>query len=124
MPTINLRPIQTINLRPIQTGDACYLTDHHNRPGECIVTLTMTDACLSSSTALVMLCDAIDNEPRIPVTRCNVPSMRGAADCAVWCINEWRAAQGDMPAAADRDNEGGDEADRYLDCHILATWEV
>jgi hypothetical protein len=114
----------TINLRPIQTGDACYLTDHHNRPGECIITVTMHDSCRSSSTALVTLCDAIDNEPRIPVTRCSVPSMRGAAEAAKWCATEWRLAQADMPAERDRDNEGGDEAERYLECHILATWEV
>jgi hypothetical protein len=118
----------TINLRPIQTGDACYLTDHHNRPGECIITVTMCDAVPDYAGVLAELHHIMTFS-----TACGLPapaSPRRAAspadlrEVAQWCEAQWQFAQADMPAAADRDDEGGDESERYLDCHILATWEV
>lgn len=109
----------TINLRPIQTGDACYLTDHHNRDGECIVTVTMHDGCTSLDHAQEELFaaaqDAGCGENFDPADLARV---------VLWCANQWILAQADMPAETDRDSEGGDQSERYLECHILATWEV
>jgi hypothetical protein len=118
----------TINLRPIQTGDACYLTDHHNRPGECIITVTMSDAVPDYVGALAELHHMLTFSttlglpaPASPHRCANPADLREVVN---WCDHEWQLAQADMPAAADRDSAGGDESERYLNCHILATWEV
>ena len=108
----------TIHLKPIQTGDACYLQDHHNRDGECLVTVTMTDGCSTAEHAQEALFDAAE--------AAGLSVNFDPADLArvvAWCAEQWRLAQADMPAETDRDTEG-DESERYLECHILATWEV
>lgn len=108
-----------INLRPIQTGDSCYLTDHHNRPGECIITVMMTDGCTSDGDAA----DALVCEGRT-LGVADTAAEYDASDLASvarWCAEQWRIAEADMPAATDRDTQGDDDA-RYLECHILATW--
>lgn len=107
---------KTINLRPIQTGDASYLTDHHNRDGECIITVTMTDGCSTAEHAQEAMFDA----PGLPSVNFDPADL---AHAARWCVAEWQAAQLDMPAQQDRDTDG-DDSERYLECHILATWEV
>lgn len=109
----------TISLRPIQTGDACYLLDHHNRDGECIITVTMSDDCSSWADAKWMLCN--DDSCTAPGTMDY--DAEDLASVAKWCAAQWQAAQADMPPQTDRDTDGDDDA-RYLDCHILATWEV
>lgn len=110
----------TINLRPIQTGDACYLLDHHNRPGECIITVAMSDGCSTSDAAKEELAYQLYDT----IGDVRFADVQEYSHVAAWCAREWQLAKDDMPAAADRDNEGGDEADRYLECHILATWEA
>lgn len=113
-----------INLRPIQTGDACYLTDHHNRPGECIITVTMCDGCSTAEHAKEAVYDVADFEVLGSVPSDSMLDDDSLLDVANWCAAQWQLAQVDMPAERDRDNEGGDETERYLECHILATWEV
>lgn len=116
----------TIHLRPIQTGDACYLQDHHNRDGECIITVTMTDSCSTVAQARAALNDLLamgvltGRLPRLAVLN---PPMDDIANVVRWCAEQWQLAQADMPAETDRDTEG-DDSERYLECHILATWEV
>jgi hypothetical protein len=109
-----------VNLRPIQTGDACYLTDHHNRDGEAIITVVMHDGITTLDHAQEALFDAAETA--------GISVNFDPADLArvvLWCGNQWVLAQVDMPRAADRDNEAeGDESERYLECHILATWEA
>jgi len=107
-----------ISLKPIQTGDACYLQDHHNRPGECIITVTMTDGCNTPSLARQAILDALDESDRVPESRVDAAVVDALA---LWSTQMWLNAQGDLPPATDRDTCGEDE-DRYLDCHILATW--
>lgn len=111
---------RTIYLKPIATGDACYLQDHHNRDGECLLTVTMMDG--HSSVAHV-----IDSLPYTLGDACCLQDFDiDAADLASvtkWCAEQWQLAQADMPAVEDRDTDG-DDSGRYLDCHILATWEV
>lgn len=110
-----------INLRPIQTGDACYLTDHHSRDGECIITITMMDGTDTWLQAEKAICEAILGEDRIPAgAECSRPDLDSVAQ---WCADQWQLAQADMPPQVDRDTDG-DDSERYLDCHILATWEV
>lgn len=108
-----------ISLRPIQTGDACYLQDHHNRDGECIITVTMHDGCSTVAAAQAAIWDAA-----------NAADVGGAGylhldtgAVAEWCAAQWQLVQACRPAATDRDTDGQDE-DRYLECHILASWEV
>ena len=109
-----------INLRPIQTGDACYLQDHHNREGECIITVVMNDACYSMDHAVQAIAEEanIGRAPRHLFF--NNDDMYAAVK---WCAEQWQLAQADLPPETDRDTEGQDE-ERYLECHILATWEV
>lgn len=110
-----------INLRPIQTGDACYLTDHHNREGECIITVTMHDGCTSADDAqMAIISELADRE----VTANKPVCWRDLFSVMRWCAAAWVLAQADMPAETDRDTVGGDQSERYLECHILATWEV
>ena len=106
-----------INLRPIQTGDACYLQNHHNREGECIITVVMNDACYSAEHALFNFADQLTGMGFDP------SADAGGWDVAKWCAEQWQLAQADMPAETDRDTRGRDE-ERYLECHILATWKV
>ena len=112
----------TIHLKPIQTGDACYLQDHHNRDGECLITVTMMDGCSTQYLACKAVRAALRDSSRVPYGK--MPMEIGAiARVAAWCAEQWRLAQVDMPAETDRDTEG-DDSERYLECHILATWEV
>jgi hypothetical protein len=110
----------TISLRPIQTGDACYLTDHHNRDGECIITVVMHDGCNTAYGAYCAMSEEISGIGPRPRT------IHGGdlVDVANWCLDQWLLAQADMPAETDRDTVGGDQSERYLECHILASWEV
>ena len=112
----------TIHLKPIQTGDACYLQDHHNRDGECLVTVTMTDGCGTQQAAEEQILSGMHADDRIPYGERKV-DMGDLASVAAWCAEQWQLAQADMPAETDRDTEG-DDSERYLECHILATWEV
>jgi hypothetical protein len=112
---------RTIHLKPVQTGDACYLQDHHNRDGECIITVTMTDGAATKQAAEEqILAELMDS--RAPYGERGA-DMAELASVAAWCAAQWQAAQADMPAEVDRDTEG-DDSERYLECHILATWEV
>ena len=109
----------TIHLKPIQTGDACYLQDHHSREGECIITVTMTDGCSTADHAQMAIISELAERPcgDIPV------DWRDLFSVMRWCAEQWQLARADMPAETDRDT-GGDDSERYLECHILATWEV
>lgn len=109
---------KTINLRPIQTGDASYLTDHHNRDGECIITVTMSDSCSTAEHAQEALFDGADE--RLPSVNFDPADL---ARVARWCATWWQDAQDDMSAQQDRDTDG-DDSERYLECHMLATWEA
>ena len=114
---------QTINLRPLQTGDACYLTDHHNREGECITTVMMHDGAPTAQAAEEAILCALLDEERVPYGEHGV-EIADVVACGKWCAAEWVLAQADMPEETDRDTTGGDQSERYLECHILATWEV
>lgn len=109
-----------INLRPIQTGDACYLQDHHNREGECVITVVMNGACYSADYAQMAIISELADRAEIASTPV---CWRDLFSVMRWCAEQWQLAQADMPPETDRDTEGQDE-DRYLECHILATWEA
>ena len=104
-----------INLKPIQTGDACYLLDHHNRDGEALLTVTMYDGCSTMDHAQEVLFEAAHQHGRVPSENFATIGLHWVAR---WCEQEWQLAQADMPAGTDDDDAP------YLDCHILATWEV
>ena len=108
----------TTHLKPIQTGDACYLQDHHNRDGECLVTVTMSDSCSTAEHAATAIGEAVYD--RLSDSRFAPGAL---TTVAAWCAEQWQLAQVDMPAETDRDTEG-DDSERYLECHILATWEA
>ena len=108
---------RTIYLRPIQTGDACYLQDRHNRDGERILAITTCDGCATTDHAQEAIFDAAAELPSVNFDPADL------AHAARWCEAQWLAAQADMPAAEDRDTDG-DDSERYLECHILATWEA
>lgn len=105
---------KAIRLRPIQTGEASYLTDHHNRPGEQLLLVTMYDGCHTAEHAEGALYDAAGFAGH----KARDVDAVSLASVARWCADQWRLAQADMPAETDDDDS------RYLDCHILATWEI
>jgi hypothetical protein len=104
-----------LSFRPVQTGDSCYLQDHHNRPGECLITVSATDH-IGVGEAVDSICEAVRMEDRIPH-----PADMYADDmqsAGVWVVDSYRAATADAPPASE------DDEPFYLDCHILVTWQT
>jgi hypothetical protein len=80
--------------------------------------VVMTDGCSTADHAQEALFDAAE--------AAGLSVNFDPADLAQvvrWCAAQWQAALADMPAEVDRDTDG-DDSERYLECHILATWEV
>lgn len=112
-----------IHLRALHTGGSCDFSEYDRMQGQRVLTVTMFDGCETADNAQEALFDAAaPYGQRVPSSNFDPSDL---ATVTRWCAAQWDAAQADLPAR--RDREGGTSEDndrRFLECHILATWEV